>query len=331
MIATPDHWHAIPTIHACQAGKDVYVEKPVTYCIAEGRCMVQAARKYSRVVQCGTQQLSGPHYIEAAQLVQSGKLGKVTHVRIWNIHNRWPGVGFPPDEPSPETLNWDFWLGPAPVIPYNRVKASGAFRSFWNFAGGTMTDWGTHHVATVHHVMGQDRPRSAVAAGGKFAIRDLYETPDTMSALWEYPREWTLEYTLRQANAYTADRSDYGIVFHGVNGTLYLDRSGYELIPEKDRAMPRTVGQPRVSNFMPESLSDYHIRNFLDCVKSRQRPNADIEIGHRATAVPHLGNLALRTGRKLVWDAEREAIVGDAQASELLTRSYRAPYLLPEV
>jgi predicted dehydrogenase len=331
VICTPDHWHAIPTIAACKAGKDVYVEKPMTYCIAEGRRMADAARKYDRVVQVGIQQQSGPHYIEAAELVQSGKLGKVTHVRTWNTHNRLPGIGFPADGDPPETLNWDFWLGPAPRIPYNATKASGLFRMFWDYAGGTITDWGTHHMGTVHHIMGEDQPKSAAATGGKFFIKDLYDTPDTMNVLWEYPGGWTLEYTLRETNGRNCDGSGYGLMFYGTNGTMYVDRSGYEVLPEGDRIEAKTVGTPRKDNFMPRILSVPHIRNFLDCIKSRKRPIADVEIGHRATIVPHLGNISLRSGEKVVWDAEKETIINSTKAAKLLTREYRKPYILPEI
>ena len=332
LIATPDHWHAIPAISACMAGKDVYVEKPMSWCIAEGRRMVQAARKYDRVVQVGTQQLRGPLYQEVAELVQGGKIGKVTHVRTWNTDNRLPGAGFPADSDAPEAFNWDFWLGPAPAVPYNRVRASGLFRMFWDYAGGTMTDWGTHHMTSVLQIMGEDRPKSVMATGGKYAIKDIWETPDTLNVLWEFPSNWTLTYTLREANAMAPDRSDYGIVFHGTEATVYLDRSGYEIIPEKgkDRS-PKTKGTPRKNNFMPRVLSQVHIRNFLDCVKSRKRPIADVEVGQRGTSVAHLGNVALRSGHKIIWDAEKETTVGDPEAAKLLTRQYRKPYVLPEI
>ena len=331
IIATPDHWHAIPTIHACQAGKDVYCEKPMTYCVAEGRRMVQAARKYNRIVQVDTQQRSGPHYAEAAELVRTGKIGKVTHVRCWNIGNRWPGIGFPADEPAPATMDWDFWLGPARKVPYSAVKASGSFRHFWDFAGGTLTDWGTHHIASVHHILGQDRPAAVCSMGGKWAIQDLLETPDTLHVMWEYAG-FTLEFELKEANGYAADRNGYGIVFYGTDGTLFIDRSGFELVPEKDRAYPRVVGQPRSGGPIGTSLNVYHARNFLDCVRSRKLPNADVEFGHRATTVTHLGNISLRTGRKLKWDPVNETIPDDAEAARMLIRAeYRKPYVLPEV
>jgi hypothetical protein len=186
-------------------------------------------------------------------------------------------------------------------------------------------------MGTVHHVMGVDRPLSAMATGGKYAIKDIFDTPDTLMALWEYPGGWTLEYTLRQANGYNADRSNYGIMFHGTDATMFLDRSGFEIHPEGDRAKPRTAGKPRVDSFMPEALSIPHIRNFLDCIKSRKRPAADIEIGHRATITPHLANIAMRSGERLKWDAEAETLVGGgSEAIKLLGREYRKPYVLPE-
>ncbi len=170
-----------------------------------------------------------------------------------------------------------------------------------------------------------------MATGGKYVIKDLYDAPDSMFVLWEYPDNWTLEYTLRQANGQTADGSNYGIMFHGTDAAVYLDRSGYQVYPEGNRARPKKVGTPRKNNFMPRSLSVPHIRNFLDCVKSRQRPTADVEIGHRATIVPHLGNIAVRTGHRLTWNAESETLVDDPVASKLLTRDYRQPYELPAI
>ena len=333
LICTPDHWHAIPTIHACQAGKDVYVEKPCAHNIVEGRRMTQAARKHDRVVQVGIQQTSGPYYIEAAKLVQEGKIGKVTHVRVWNFSNRVPGMGHPEDGEAPEALNYDYWRGPAPMIPYNRFKTGGLFRMFWDTAGGTMTDWGTHHMGSVHHIMGVESCESVYAAGGKLAIDDLWDTPDNLHVTWEFkqPHKWILEYTLRETNGYTADGSGYGIMFYGTDGTLYIDRSGFQIYSEGGRAEAKVVGTPRENNFMPAELSRPHIRNFLDCIKSRKRPAADIEFGHRATATAHLANVSFRVGRKITWDADKETVVGDEEASRLLTREYRKPYVLPEV
>ena len=199
MVATPDHWHAIITIDACAAGKDVYVEKPLALCIEEGRRMVEAARKHGRIVQMGTQQRSGVHYLQARQVVREGRIGKVTTVRAWNLRNRYPGHGHPEDSDPPEELDWDRWLGPRPLVPYNRVKAAGSFRDFWEYAGGVVTDWGTHHFDSIQLIMDATAPLSASATGGRFAIDDIATVPDTMSIIWQYP-DWTLEYSSRETN-----------------------------------------------------------------------------------------------------------------------------------
>lgn len=331
VIASPDHWHAILTIEACQVGKDVYVEKPLTLCVAEGRRMVEAARKHGRIVQMGTQQRSGPLYQEAKRLIGQGRIGKVTMVRAWNFRNSFPGKGNDPDQPAPKELDWDRWLGPRPVAPYNPIKASGAFRNFWEYSGGILTDWGTHHIDSIQMIMKVDAPQSAVAAGGRFLIHDITDVPDTLSVVYQYP-EFTLEYSSRETNGKAPYDSEYGIEFCGHLGTMYLDRAGYRIFSEKDRKKAEvTVGTPGEKNWVPEELDQVHIKNFLDCVRSREFPNTEVEIGHRSTTTAHLGNIAYRTGRKIIWDAEREAIHGDAEAHALLSRTYRKPYVLPQV
>jgi myo-inositol 2-dehydrogenase / D-chiro-inositol 1-dehydrogenase len=330
VVCTPDHWHAIITIQACQAGKDVYVEKPMTLCVAEGRRMVEVVHKYKRVVQLGTQQHSGELYARAAEMVQKGGLGKVFHVYTWQVENRWPGIKPAPKEDPPKTLDWDLWLGPRPWVPYDRLRCSGAHRFFWDYAGGQMTDMGTHHMETIQWFMNARAPLSAVAAGQKLMKQEPFETPDTLNALWEYSG-WTLEFKISEVDAYTRENSQNGILFHGTEGTLYIDRGGFEVTLPKDREPFQVVGTPRKNNYLPETLSLRHIRNFLDCVKSREKPNVDVETGQRATTVPHLGNIAYRTGRKVRWDADKEQIIDDPEASKLLTRTYRAPYVLPEL
>ncbi len=330
VVCTPDHWHAVITIQACQAGKDVYVEKPMTLCVAEGRRMVEAVRKHARIVQLGTQQHSGEHYAQAAELIRRGELGTVFHVYTWYMDSRWPGVKPAPKKDPPATLDWDLWLGPRPSVPYDPWRCSGSHRFFWDYAGGQMTDMGTHHMETIQWLMNARAPLTAVATGQKVMKQEPFETPDTMNALWEYPG-WTLEFEIREANGYTKENSTNGILFYGTEGTFYIDRGGYEVTLPKEKAPADVVGTPRRNNYMPENLSRRHIRNFLDCVKSRKQPNVDVETGHRATTVPHLGNIAYRTGRKIRWDAEKEQIIDDPEASKLLTRTYRAPYVLPEV
>jgi predicted dehydrogenase len=193
-----------------------------------------------------------------------------------------------------------------------------------------MTDMGTHHMETIQWFMGAEAPLSAVAAGGKLMEREPFETPDTLRALWEYPG-WTLEFGIREASGYNRERSLFGILFHGTGGTLYIDRAGFEITPDRGKAPAMVVGTPRDPNYMPETLSRRHIQNFLTCMRTRELPRADVEIGHRATTVCHLGNIAYRTGRKIRWDSRREQILDDAEAGKLLVRDYRAPYLLPEL
>src|SRR5437868_10382607 len=186
LVATPDHWHAIPTVLACQAGKDVYVEKPLAHNVREGRAMVTAARKYDRVVQTGTQHRSSPHYAEAARIVQGGELGKVHFVRLWNYTNMYPnGIGAAPDSDPPDGLDWDFYLGPAPKVPFNKNRFLSTFRWFWDYAGGFLTDFGTHRIDSMHQVMGVDAPLTVSASGHRYELKDGGETPDVLQVTYE--------------------------------------------------------------------------------------------------------------------------------------------------
>jgi predicted dehydrogenase len=326
IISTPDHWHALPTIMACQAGKDVYVEKPLALTIHEGRKMVEAARKHQRVIQVGTQQRSGVHFQQAVEIVHSGKLGQICHVRTWNFSNE-EGIGNPPDSNPPPGLDWDLWLGPAPKVPYNKNRCLYTFRWFWDYSGGKLTDWGTHLIDIVQWAMNVHAPLTATAAGGKYVLKDNRETPDTLHVSYEYPG-FLLTYETRTTNGRGLDGRGYGILFHGTDATLFVDRGGFEVIPEtkreKDVNVARTLPLSRGTS--EQSLA--HIRNFLDCMKSRQRPNSDVEAAHYATATPHLGNIAFLTQRKLRWDAAREQIIGDAEANKMVSKPYRAPWKL---
>jgi predicted dehydrogenase len=351
VVATPDHWHAIPLMLACQAGKDVYVEKPISVTIKEGRRMVDAARRYNRVVQVGTQQRSGAHYKEAVSLLREGKIGKIHRVAAWNHGNSSPfGIGKHPDGAPPADLDWDLWLGPAPKVAFNPSRFLGSFRWFWDYAGGQMTDWGVHHLDIINWVLGSDGPKAATAMGRRFND-DNGETPDTIEAVFDYP-DTIVTYSHRSTNAYAPDGRDYGILFYGTAGTMFLNRSGYEIEAEmkppdappaptyiQDRRSyggaavppwerPRRSREARfpavVGDGSDQNLS--HIRNFYDCLKSRQKPISDIEIGHHSSATAILGNIAYRTGRKIAWDSAKEEIVGDAEASKLLDRPYRAPW-----
>ncbi len=333
LIGTPDHWHAITTILACQAGKDVYVEKPLAHNVREGRAMVEAARRYNRLVQCGTQQRSATHFPEVARIVQSGELGEVRFVRVWNYSNMFPdGIGREPDSDPPAGLDWDMYLGPAPKVPFNRKRFLGSFRWFWDYAGGTITDFGTHRFDTVHQIMGADAPRAVSASGGRYSLRDSGEMPDVLQVTYEYPG-WTMSYEACNISAHglggrtpgmqyynargPVDRPN-GMAFYGTNGALFADRIGYEIYPDRDRVVRRQHNTTDATGL--------HAANFIECVRSRKKPAGEVEIGHRSTLVAHLGNIAFKTGKKLRWDAAKEEFAGAPDANALLRRQARKPW-----
>jgi predicted dehydrogenase len=349
VVSTPDHWHALMTMLACAAGKDVYVEKPLTLFVREGRWMVDVARRHRRVVQVGTQQRSGPHYLRARALIQGGHIGKVSSVRLSSYRNVMPGFGRPPDQDPPRELDWELWLGPAPARRYNPNRALYHFRWFWDYSGGQMTNLAAHGLDVVHWYLGVQAPRSVSSMGGRFSLLDNGETPDTQDTLLEYPGGCTVSWSHREASRGPAPGS--GLEFFGPKGSLAVARSGFTLtadlkvrpensVPQFAGAHP--VGGPtRVAPASPaepwtEALKDAsgdprvqfkaHVRNFLDCVKSRKEPAASLEDGHRVATACHLANLSLRLGRTLRWDADKETTVGDPEAARLLVRPYRAPW-----
>jgi predicted dehydrogenase len=329
-IATCNHWHALAAIWACQAGKHVYVEKPVSHNIWEGRKMVQAARKYKRVVQAGTMQRSAVHFEKAAEIVRSGQLGKVSFVRTWNYGHAEPsGIGNPPDSDPPQGFDWDMWLGPAPKRPFNsnrlgidpEDKYFSRFRWFWDYAGGMMTDWGIHLLDIVQMAFQETEPAAVAGFGGKLYLQDNRETPDTLQVTYEYPNGMIATYENRETNAQSMFKHGYGILFHGTEGTLFVDRAGYQLVPEKDSSLQAV--QVQSSN---DALLD-HWQNFVDCIKTRKRPHSDIEIGHHSTTTAILGNMAYRSKLRLDWDAQRET-TAQPEARPLLKREYRKPWKL---
>ena len=335
VIGTPDHWHALPTIMACQAGKDVYVEKPLSVAIAEGRAMVKAARKYNRVVQMGTQQRSAPHYTEAIEYVKGGKLGKIRQVRAW-AYLDWKGeVPVVPDSDPPPNVDYDLWLGPAPKRPFNRNRFHFTFRWYWDYSGGLMTDWGAHMIDIANWGMGIKAPSSAMSAGGKFGYPDdAMQTPDSQHVTWAFPG-FNMIWEHAVGIGRGPEAREHGVAFHGNNGVLVIDRQGWEVYAETDainkKRMYKVPGVPRAS----AGNVDYHathIQNFIDCMRTRKRPNSDVEIGHNSMIACHLANIAQRLGRLVKWDVEKEMIVGDPEAqNDYVSRAYRAPWKLPEI
>jgi predicted dehydrogenase len=344
VIATPDHWHAPLSLLACAAGKDVYVEKPLSLFVREGRWLANAARRYGRIVQVGSQQRSGLHYARAAQLVAGGHLGKVHSVRLGAFRNVMPGFGAPPDSAPPPGLDYDLWLGPAPARPYNPRRSLYHFRWFWDYSGGQMTNLGAHELDVVHWFLQAQAPRAVASSGGRLALEDNGETPDTQDALFDYPG-FTVLWSHREASQ-GRGRGE-GTEFFGTKGSLTIARDGFEIFPDLHSApenqIPQFRGHPAggpqrhpeapsapwtgaVQERAPDDLLAAHARNFLDCIKSRQRPNAEVEDAHRTATACHLANISLRLGRKIRWDASREEIVGDAEAVAMLERPYRKPW-----
>lgn len=330
IIGTPDHWHALTTIMACQAGKDVYVEKPLSISIGEGRAMVNVARQHNRVVQMGTQQRSGPHFREAVEYVKSGQLGKIRMVRCWAYQDWMGNIAPVPDSEPPAGVDYDMWLGPARKRPFNKNRFHFNFRWYWDYSGGLMTDWGAHMIDIANWGMGVKAPLSASSVGGKYGFpNDAEETPDTQQALWDcggYSMIWEHATAVGQGPF----RRDHGVEFHGNDGILVVDRSGWEVFPEtdgKNKKVYRSAGVPH-RGVGRTDMGLLHAQNFLECMRTRQRPHSDVEIGHNSMIALHLANIAFRVGRSVRWDVENEKIIGDAEAQKLVTREYRAPWRL---
>jgi predicted dehydrogenase len=347
VISTPDHWHALQTMLACAAGKDVYVEKPLTLFVREGRWMIDVARRHKSVVLVGTQQRSGPHYQRARKLIQQGALGKVASIRMGAFRNVMPGFGQPADCDPPAELDWDMWLGPAPQRRYNPNRAIYHFRWFWDYSGGQVTNLAAHSLDIAHWCLDLRGPTAVSCVGGRFSLQDNGETPDTQDVLFEYPG-CTAIWSHREA---CAGRTQGGLEFCGPKGSLSISRGGFTLAGDRkvppesfipQFTGPHPVGGPkRVESATPaeawtNSIEDksgsqgeqlkLHVRHFLDCIKSRQAPISDLESGHRVATACHLANIALKVGRRLRWDAEKEEIIDDAEASKMLVRPCRAPW-----
>lgn len=319
LIATPDHWHALQTVMACQAGKDVYVEKPLSLTIREGRVMVDAARQYNRVVQTGSQQRSGAHYAKAVEMIRSGALGSVHRISAGNVRNVVPG--FTARETNKAQLDWDMWLGPAPAVAFDPFRCIYHFRWFWDYSGGQMTNWGAHHLDIIRWAIGATAPTTVSGFGGRYALKDGGETPDVQEVVYTFPGvvvTWTV--------SEVSEGRGKPVEFNGTKGTMNLSRGGFKITPEVVDKKPQMEAMEEPKSEMEVA----HIRNFLECVKSRKRPAADVEEGHLSAVMCHMGNIATRLGRTLKWDAAREEFIGDKEANALLSKPYRTPWKLAD-
>jgi predicted dehydrogenase len=333
VIATPDHWHAIQMIMACDAGKDVYVEKPLSATIVEGRRMVEAVKRNRRVVQVGLHRRSSEAYTNIAQLVQGGKIGKVTVARGYRISNMYPdGIGRSNPASPPPDFNWDLWLGPRPARPYQANIAPYRFR-WWHLYSSQAGNWGVHHMDAMRWVLGEEAPASISAHGGRFAVNDDRTIPDTLETIFEFGSGRLMVWGQYEASGGSAVKSGE-IEFRGTLGNLYsfTEGTGYSIEPSRGgqfqdpepRLKPEEVRFPQ----RERNLTGLHIRNFLDCMASRKTPNCDIETGHRSNSFALLANIALETRARLDWDPKAERFTNQKEANKHLHYEYRAPWKL---
>jgi predicted dehydrogenase len=318
VITTPDHWHALIAIHACQAGKHVYCEKPLTLTVVEGRALVRAARRHRVVVQTGSQQRSDARFRQACELVRNGRLGRIETVRVGL-----PGVNFAgpavPDSEPPANLDYNAWLGPAPQRPYNEKRVHYNFRFFWDYSGGQLTNWGAHHLDIVQWALGMDNAGPiAVEGPARFHKQRWYEVPEWFELTFTYPGD--IRVLCGQANG-----SRTGVLFEGTRGKLFVTRGRIEADP------PELLKQALTDKDVRLPVSTNHHANWLDAIRTGRLPICDAEIGHRSATVCHLGAIAIRSGRRVRWDPSKEIVLGDEQQAAMLQRPYRAPWRLPEV
>ena len=334
VVATPDHWHALLTIMACKAGKDVYVEKGLSSTVREGRVAVDTARKYKRIVQVGAQERSGDHYAKAVKLIQDGGLGAVHRVNANWQRNMMPG--FKPRQLKDgltDALDWDMWLGPAPYVKFDPLRFSYNWRWFWDYSGGQMTNWGSHSLDIVRWALNVKTPAAVAAFGGRYELKDGGETPDVQDVIYSFPG-CTVTWGGCEVSGFEPIRYPDNdrrlkplLEFHGTKGSMVLTRRGFEVTPQIWTGDEQN-GKPAMQPMSVTAAGGNHVRNFLDCVKSRQLPISDVEEGHYTMVMCHLANISMKVGRMLHWDTQKEEVIGDKDANQLLTKPYRKPWTL---
>ncbi len=328
IVATPDHWHALNTIAAIESGAHVYVEKPISHTIDEGKAMVSAARRHGRVVQVGTHRRVSPHNISAMQFLKAGRVGKIGVIRAFVYYGRDSAGSPPPPQEPPRGLDWDLWCGPAPLRPYSSRIHPRGFRQYLDFANGVLGDWGIHWMDQILWWTEERFPRTVYSTGGLYYVRDGSDAPDAQVATYQF-EDFTVVWEHRTYTGHPEQKHQVGCYFFGSEGVLHLGwLDGWTFYPRR-KGEPELHEEPKLhepdQQNIPELWAD-----FMDAIDHRRRPVCDIEIGHRSTNVSLLGMISLKLGRSLRWDGEREVVVDDPEANRLLRRTYRSPWQYPE-
>jgi predicted dehydrogenase len=328
IIGTPDHWHCLPFVYACEAGKSIYCEKPIGRTVEECNIMEAAAKKHNNVVQIGQWQRSDKHWQDAVNYVHSGKLGKIRTVRVWTYLDWVGSVPIVPNSKVPKGVDYDFWLGPAPKVPFNKNRFHFNFRWFWDYAGGLMTDWGVHLIDYALYGMNRYAPKSVMSMGGKLAYPDdACETPDTQQTLFDF-EDFTMlwDHSIGIDDGYYG--REHGVAFVGYHGTLVVDRKGWEVIPEDHRGNP-AIEKVDFTKGDGRGLFN-HMANFVGVIRNGGETNCPPEIAAGVARTCLLGNIAHLTGERIYWDDEKREIINNEEANKYLVPEYRSPWVLPK-
>jgi predicted dehydrogenase len=330
VIATPDHWHALLTIQACESGKDVYVEKPLSLTIHEGRRMIEAARRTNKIVQVGLQRRASKMYAELVDMVQSGVIGKVTVAHCYRVSNMAPiGIGKVMPTDPPKDLDWEMFIGPQAMRPYQENITPYKFR-WWRAYSSQIGNWGVHYFDLIRWLLNEQAPTAVSAHGGRFAVDDDRTIPDTMQATYELPSGCLLVFGQYEASGNTPFPKPAEIELRGTKGTLYARGNRYEIVPESGGQFQSTEPrmEPDTKTVDDGDVTAALMGNFFDCVKSRQTPLSDVAEGHYSTCFAHLANIALETQAHLKWDSAAERFTNNDDANNLLHYEYRPPWKL---
>jgi predicted dehydrogenase len=330
IIGTPDHWHCLQMVHASEAGKHVYVEKPMANTIEEVMIMERAAKRYGNVVTVNQWQRSGKHWQDAVDFVRSGALGKISRVKAWSYTSK-TSLPVVDNSPVPDGVDYDMWLGPAPKRPFNQNRFHYNFRYFWDYAGGLMADWGVHMLDFAIYGMDVKIPKTITALGGHFAYEDARQTPDTMNVLYDFG-----DFSLAWEHSVCLGNGSYGlghgVLYQGNNGALLVTRGGWRVIPEKEMVEGERKNKLEEVPWTKGSSSlDEHVQNFFDVIRNGGEPNCTVEMGKDVAILTHMGNIAHRTGEKLIWDESNSRFSNSEKANDLLKPTYSEPWSMPNV